>query len=479
MNAGKYAVLISVLIVGNISGSDGVELLNRTGFIDSVSVTPSELKIKVNSDPSPWGIQVLGKEAQDLRDLTASEELALLPVQSVRFATNDRRITLTPVTFQGSRKGFRVTEGQIGSGRLKPKPVITYVALGDTPADVGESDVEMTMDNGEWVNPADSRSLEIERLGADAEWMIKFADRIVQDDVSMNAVMTDRAASALWRTLIDRGFITPDTSTHESADGMELLKTYGLFESVTVTSASLIVKISSHSPSYWSVTVAGKDQQPPRELMPDELLAIHPDQTVRFGTRGLSLTLTPVSFKSQHRGFRVTQWHTGTGTHRIKPVIGYIVLSDTPMGVGEDDMEMTLDNGEWVKPEDSQRLEIEKLGWTAETMIKHSERRMQNPDEMASLLGHWASSNLWNLLVEKGLIKYEKPQPVPKAENDAQETSPVRENPVTATLVNIAEDGQDEEKSKANMFWLGVVIFHCLLAILWLARKKRKRETKN
>ena len=43
----------------------------------------------------------------------------------------------------------------------------------------------------------------------------------------------------------------------------------------------------------------------------------------------------------------------------------------------------------------------------------------------------------------------------------------------------ITEDGQGEEKSKANTFWLGVVIFHCLLAILWLARKKRKRETKN
>jgi len=44
---------------------------------------------------------------------------------------------------------------------------------------------------------------------------------------------------------------------------------------------------------------------------------------------------------------------------------------------------------------------------------------------------------------------------------------------------NITEDEQGEEKSKANIFWLCVVIFHCLLAILWLIRKKRKRETKN
>jgi len=48
MNTGKYAVLMSALLAGNMLGNDGVELLNKAGFIDSVSVAPSRLIIKVS-----------------------------------------------------------------------------------------------------------------------------------------------------------------------------------------------------------------------------------------------------------------------------------------------------------------------------------------------------------------------------------------------------------------------------------------------
>ena len=57
--------------------------------------------------------------------------------------------------------------------------------------------------------------------------------------------------------------------------------------------------------------------------------------------------------------------------------------------------------------------------------------------------------------------------------------SPPESDTQAETPDKITEDEQGEEKIKARHLWLYAIIPLCLLAILWLARKKRKRETKN
>jgi len=67
-----------------------------------------------------------------------------------------------------------------------------------------------------------------------------------------------------------------------------------------------------------------------------------------------------------------------------------------------------MDKGEWVRAEDSKSLELEKLGWEAECMIGDADYVMQNPQAMTNLLSNPGGVRLWNLLVDKGLIKHPK-----------------------------------------------------------------------
>ena len=190
--------------------------------------------------------------------------------------------------------------------------------------------------------------------------------------------------------------------------------------------------------------------------------------------RNLRLILTPVSFKNQNRGFRVTQWHTGSGMRKQRPVIAYLALSETPMRVSEDDVEMSMDNGVWVKPEDSRSLDLEKLGWDAERMVLNAERIMQDAEWMANILNDGVSANLWNILVEKGLIKQNGE---PQKENDVA-LQPAPEAPVDsmqgAPPVDVTEDVQDEAKNKASPFWLYTVVALGLLAVLYFLRRKKR-----
>ena len=319
-----------------------------------------------------------------------------------------------------------------------------------------------------------SRSDEPDRLDTMAGWMIEHAERIKKTQKEMNAVQTDKTALALWLTLAEKGLIKPGISTYETEAGVDFLKTSGIFESVTPTPTNLIIKVGSHRSSSWRVTSPGKSPQIHRELPPDGTLVVLPDQTAQFGMRNLRLILTPVSFKNQHRGFRVTQWHTGSGMRKQWPVIAYLALSETPMSVSEDDVEMSMDNGVWVKPEDSRSLDLEKLGWDAEKMILNADRIMKDAEWMANILNDGVSANLWNILVEKGLIKQNGE---PQEENDAV-SQPAPEVPVDslqgAPLVNVIEDVQDEAKNKASPFLLYTLIPPALLAAIYFLRRKKR-----
>jgi len=190
-------------------------------------------------------------------------------------------------------------------------------------------------------------------------------------------------------------------------DGIEYLKENRWIESAAVTSTGLSFKLKP-----LAFRVAQNDINAPWRLAQeyvekDEALVLDPEQWTWFIISHSRVMFTPVSFKSGHKGFRVTSWATGAAASspKAEPVITYIVLSDTPMALGESDVEMVKDKGEWVKAEDSKSLIIEKLGWYAEGFVKDIDRIMQDPEVIARILENPFLAKQWNTLVAEGLIK--------------------------------------------------------------------------
>jgi len=174
-------------------------------------------------------------------------------------------------------------------------------------------------------------------------------------------------------------------------DGVEWLKTNG-FEPV-VTSTNLTITPVELQNSSLGI-VSGK------------AAVLTPDRVVRLSMQHIRVTFTPVVYKNQHKGFRITRWGTGAPASRVlQPEISYLALSDTPMEVGEEDMALTLEKGEWVKPEESKQLVVDKLGWDAEDLIRSAKYIMSQPGwkEQIASGPEWAKK-LWDTLVEHGLI---------------------------------------------------------------------------
>ena len=127
-----------MLIANSIVGMDGIELLERSGPIDSVLVTSTNLVVKFRSLAGNWKIRFLGE--QEYRVLESYEELTLTPDQAVRIFERHGQMELTPVSFKNQQKGFRVKDRHWGPHGETTN--IAYVALSDTPVQVSEDDVE-------------------------------------------------------------------------------------------------------------------------------------------------------------------------------------------------------------------------------------------------------------------------------------------------------------------------------------------------
>ena len=229
-------------------------------------------------------------------------------------------------------------------------------------------------------------------------------------------------------------------------DIVEFWENVRIVDSATVSSRDITLNLSSHwSLSSWGGWVPSKQRH--FDVVSGGKVVLTPDQATVLGTRHAQITFTPVSFKTRHKGFRMERLLFGAGTLIGRPAdIAYIAFSDSPLTVGETDVVMVMDNGEWVKAENSRSLEIAKLGWNAENLINEAETIMQNPEMMASVLAHPKSAHLWKTLIARGLIGQnakESPGPVEKP--------PVSEEPITAieTPTNIAK-GEQDEPSEAN-----------------------------
>jgi len=160
-----------------------------------------------------------------------------------------------------------------------------------------------------------------------------------------------------------------------------------------------------------------------RVLEHGEDLVLTPDKkTILIEGRHGVIIFTPVLFKNQQKGFRIfgVLDGAGFGTGETND-IAYVTLNDTLVRVGKEDVQ-----------------ELIVIASSSESETTAS-------------------------------------PPIP-------ETSPDREKPVTVTNDetpdNIAEGEPIEGKSKVSNLWFYIVTALCtLLAVLWVVKRKRKRDS--
>ena len=141
----------------------------------------------------------------------------------------------------------------------------------------------------------------------------------------------------------------------QGMDGVEYLKNRGWFESVSVTQTNLSLKFISPPPIRCFVRQGNVSRAAMELVENDEAWVLNLDQEARITIGGHSRTVfIPVSFKNQQKGFKIIKtsyWFPGP---TVTNAIAYLALSDIPIEVGEDDVEMIMVNGEWVKYENKQ-----------------------------------------------------------------------------------------------------------------------------
>ena len=214
-------VLTATLVACSVSGMDGVEWLKNHDWFDVVSVTSTDLTLKVkngsltitqddsyrkytesvktNAWATPW------RKSSDY--IANDEALILTPDQETRFSLEMCAVTLSPASFKNKQKGFRVKKRIYGHSDGKSIHT-AYIALSDTPVEMGEDDVEMVMDDGKWVTAEEARKrLEVEELGPRALRLFQMVNEIKRDSKLMAEVLENPFLLADWNMLIENGYI--------------------------------------------------------------------------------------------------------------------------------------------------------------------------------------------------------------------------------------------------------------------------------
>ena len=231
-------------------------------------------------------------------------------------------------------------------------------------------------------------------------------------------------------------------------NGVELLLLYGVIDSVSATSGNLIITFGSGG---LFVKHKGVIRETAEYVANNEALSLTPDNEVRiFDGHHAGVSLVPVSFKDKKKGFKVTHtFNASSFGDGMKRNTGYVALSDTPTEVSEEDAEMIMKDGEWKTVKEYHAI-VERENRLHELWSEHIHKRREAE---ALLQGEELTNRL-------SAIEHEV-----KLERDRIESG------------EQAEDEPSEEKIKSATFWLYAIIPLCLLAALWLARKKRKRDS--
>ena len=227
------------------------------------------------------------------------------------------------------------------------------------------------------------------------------------------------------------------------ANGIELLQRCGCVDSVSSTPTSLSITFRLDG---FMVRRDGKTRGTAEYIANNEALIVTPDQEVSIYEYGSGVRLTPISFKNGEKGLRImTHFNAMSIGGGIRRTFAYIVLGDTPTPMSADDVEMIWDS------------QLDRTGnptgWRLFEAEKEVEVLQIRPE---------------NAVPPPVQAKPPEPPPEPPAVTPPE---PIK------TPVNIAEDEPSEGKSKATTLWLYAIIPLCLLAILWLVRKKRKRDS--
>ena len=231
--------------------------------------------------------------------------------------------------------------------------------------------------------------------------------------------------------------------------GVEWLNNFLIFDSVVVTSTNMVLKTSASLNSMWAIRVHGEEDRRMPWLDRNEEIVLVPDKEVSLSESHAGVIFTPVSFKNQMKGFRI-HYAIFFGGMETKSVT-YLALSDTPVQVGEEDVEMIL-NGV--------RNEFGRLRDAAKWKPFEAADKARLGPPLEAILRSIEANKRWK----------QAPQPSPEPPPEPPPAARKAE-PQTAA----AEDAQPEAESQARTLWLYTLVPLCVaLAALWLVRKKRR-----
>ena len=208
MKMKNVIISVTIALASNMSGADGIELLKKLRGIDSVSVTATNLSIWFDKS---GGLSVLDKPARGMARSSSeyaenSEPLSLAPDDKITLVYQyNCLVEITPVSFKKQRRGFRIRD--IMASCLYEEEChinVAYIALSDTPIEVGEDDVEMIMKDGELKTVKEYHAI-VEREDRLQELRVKYRDRRREAEALFQGEeLTNRLAVIEHETQLER-----------------------------------------------------------------------------------------------------------------------------------------------------------------------------------------------------------------------------------------------------------------------------------
>ena len=346
--------LTALLLTDSISGMDGIEFLKKDGHFDSISVTSAHLALRPNTTfyvgvsqerEGQWVGSLISKYLEN------NEDVILRPDQETQFSDvwHNTFLFFKPVTYKNQLKGFRISEVSYarsqGLGRPRKTYNVAYLALSDTPVQVGADDVE-----------------EASRPLSNMEFYIVDWERWLKQGTEARIAATREEEKRSPPNL--------------DLDGIAYLKNLNWFDSITVT-ATNIVFMFNDTFRFREVHVGRyHDKEYPVDrtiktpIENNENVVLPIGCTIGFAATSHSpdrdrggVRLTPVIFKNKLNGFRISEVHNfGRDIYHV----AYIALSETPTKVSQTDVEKIrvwkrsqhgdLSAPEWKTPEEIRTL---------------------------------------------------------------------------------------------------------------------------
>jgi hypothetical protein len=227
-------------------------------------------------------------------------------------------------------------------------------------------------------------------------------------------------------------------------DAIERLRAESPIDTLTATPTNLAVTIKGQGGYYASYCPEIEGRKMPHGLAAGMVLTLTPDQEARLGEWHGLMIFSPVSFKDQRKGFRISILFDATsfGDGMLTCNVTYVALGDTLVPMDEGDVEMILTgDGKWRAFGAADKA---RLGPPVEAILRSIE---------ANKRGGLASPP----------SPEKPPEPPPNAE------------PLSDTS---AEDAQPEAQAEARTLWPYALIPPVLLVALWAARRRR-RDSEN